>query len=71
MKHAAIHLRVSTDARDTQSQEPDLKRWVDSQEAPVEWYEDKATGTTVNRPGWQKLEEAFRKGQVSTIVVWR
>ena len=71
MKHVAIYVRVSGNGQDTKSQEPDLKRWAGAQEEPVKWYRDKATGKNMDRPGWQKLEAAIRKGQVSAVVVWR
>ena len=46
MKHVAIYVRVSTRKQDTRSQEPDLKRWVESHVngQAVRWYRDKATG---------------------------
>jgi DNA invertase Pin-like site-specific DNA recombinase len=71
MKHVAIYLRVSSNGQDTKSQEPDLTRWAEAQEGPVKWYSDKATGKTMERPGWAKLEAAIRRGQVSAVVVWR
>ena len=71
MKPIAVYVRVSTAAQDTKSQEPDLKRWADAQEAPVTWYRDKASGKTMDRPGWTKLEAAIRAGKVAAVVVWR
>jgi DNA invertase Pin-like site-specific DNA recombinase len=71
MKHVAIYARVSTNAQDTKSQEPELKRWASSQDAPVVWYKDSVSGKSMDRPGWRKLESAIRRGQVSSVVVWR
>lgn len=72
MKHIAIYLRVSSNGQDTKSQEPDLKRWADAHtDAPVIWYSDTATGKTMDRPGWSKLEAAIHQGRVSAIVTWR
>ena len=71
MKHVAIYIRVSSNGQDTKSQEPDLAQWAKSQEGPVVWYKDKATGKNMDRPGWVKLETAIHKGQVSAVVVWR
>lgn len=71
MKHVAIYARVSTIGQDTASQEPDLQRWADAQDSPLVWYRDKATGKTMDRPGWAKLEAAVRAGRVSAVVVWR
>lgn len=70
-KHVAIYLRVSSKAQDTRSQDPDLKRWAEAQGEAVKWYRDKFTGKTMDRPGWQKLEEAIKAGKVSNVVVWR
>ena len=70
-KQIAVYARVSSNPQDTKSQEADLERWANTQDQPVRWYRDKATGKTMNRPGWQKLEEAVRLGKVSNVVVWR
>ncbi len=70
-KHVAIYIRVSSNPQDTRSQEPDLERWAAAQDQPVKWYRDKATGKTMDRPGWQKLAEDIRMGKVSAVVVWR
>lgn len=71
MKEIAIYLRVSSQGQDTKSQEPDLKRWAAAQDVPIKWFRDTATGKSMDRPGWQTLEASVRKGQISTVVVWR
>ena len=68
-KHVAIYLRVSSKAQDTRSQEPDLKRWAEGQDAPVKFYRDQVSGKTMDRPGWQKLDADIRAGKVSQVVV--
>jgi DNA invertase Pin-like site-specific DNA recombinase len=70
-KQIAIYLRVSSKRQDTKSQLPDLKRWADSQDDPIRWFEDKQSGTTMERPGWLKLEQSIRSGKISQVVVWR
>lgn len=70
-KQVAIYLRVSSKRQDTRSQIPDLKRWADAQDDPIRWFEDKQTGTTMERPGWLALEQSIRSGKVSQVVVWR
>jgi len=71
-KHAAIYVRVSTSQQSSRSQIPDLQRWLEAHDLsePI-WYEDKATGKNMNRPGWQKLQTAIDRGKVSQLVVWR
>ena len=34
-------------------------------------YVDEHTGTTMDRPGWNKLQDDLLRGQISRIVVWR
>ena len=70
-KHVAIYLRVSSNKQETRSQEPDLKRWAESQSEPVRWYRDKASGKSMDRKGWNRLQENIRTGKVSHVVVWR
>ena len=73
MRHIAIYVRVSTRRQDTRSQEPDLKQWdaAFSNGVPIVWYRDKATGRTMDRPGWKRLEAAIDAGHVVKVVVWR
>jgi DNA invertase Pin-like site-specific DNA recombinase len=73
MRHIAIYPRVSSKQQDLRSQLPDLKRWAEAyaDDQPVVWYTDKATGKTMDRPGWRKLEADIAAGKVSKVVVWR
>jgi DNA invertase Pin-like site-specific DNA recombinase len=71
-KHTAIYTRVSSKSQGAESQLPDLNRYVgQSPGLPVRWYRDTFTGTTMDRPGWQKLQAAIDAGQVERVVVWR
>lgn len=69
----AIYIRVSTAQQSTRSQKADLQRWVDAQEpdGQMKWYEDKATGKNMDRPGWLELQKAIDRGTVGKLVVWR
>jgi DNA invertase Pin-like site-specific DNA recombinase len=71
MKHIAIYVRVSSKQQSTRSQLPDLKRWAAAQDQPIKWYTDHVSGKVMDRPAWNKLEEAMRTGKVSSLVVWR
>ena len=70
-KDSAIYLRVSSKQQDHASQLPDLERWVAAHGGPVQWYKDKFTGKTMDRPGMEKLMEDLRAGKIERIVVWR
>jgi DNA invertase Pin-like site-specific DNA recombinase len=73
MRHIAVYVRVSSKAQDERSQLPDLRRWaeVNANGTPVAWYHDKAAGGSMDRAGWQRLDRAASRGEISRIVVWR
>lgn len=67
-----IYTRVSSESQSTESQIPDLERWVSAQVVgePIEWFTDTFIGTSMKRPGWDAVEKAIENGIVSKIVVW-
>ena len=69
MKKTAYYMRVSTVQQDTKSQEADLTAHAAGKAAV--WFTDKASGKTMERPGWRKLEAAIHRGEIETLVVWR
>jgi DNA invertase Pin-like site-specific DNA recombinase len=72
MKHIAMYVRVSKrNGQDVRSQLPDLERWANSQDQPVKWYRDQYTGRTMDRPGWNRLQQVLDAGEISAIAVWR
>jgi DNA invertase Pin-like site-specific DNA recombinase len=67
-----IYLRVSSPkGQETRSQEPDLQTWAKAQPDDVVWYRDRFTGTTMERPGLDKLLADVRSGRISKVCVWR
>jgi DNA invertase Pin-like site-specific DNA recombinase len=48
-----------------------LDRWAEAHDGRVEWFKDKFTGKTMNRPGMDHLLESLREGKLDRIVVWR
>jgi len=67
-----IYLRVSSNkGQDTKSQEPDLQTWAKAQGEEAAWYRDRFTGTTMERPGLERLLADVRSGKVKKVVVWR
>jgi DNA invertase Pin-like site-specific DNA recombinase len=72
-KAIAVYVRVSSRAQDTKSQLPELQRWVDANAdgSAVEWHTDQASGRTMDRTGWNKLQARIRSGHISQLVVWR
>ena len=70
-KDTAIYARVSTNRQDLASQLPDLEKWAAAHDGPVNWYRDKFTGKTMERPGMNKMMDALNAGKLERIVVWR
>ena len=70
-QHVAIYVRVSSKRQDLASQMPDLERWAAAQTEELKFYRDKFTGKSMDRPGWQKLQTAIERGEVSKVVCWR
>ncbi len=70
-KLVALYVRVSSKQQDQRSQEPDLRRWVASQEGETAWYRDTFTGRSMNRPGMDRLMADIQAGKVGAVVVWR
>jgi len=70
-KHDAIYVRVSSKRQDLASQLPDLEKWRAAQDGESKVYQDKFTGKSMDRPGWQKLQAAIERGDVRRVVVWR
>jgi DNA invertase Pin-like site-specific DNA recombinase len=70
-KTTAIYVRVSHRDQSHASQMPDLERWAEAHDGPVEWFRDTFTGRTMDRPGMSKLNDELRAGRLCRIVVWR
>ena len=71
LKTTAIYVRVSHRDQSHASQMPDLERWAEAHDGPVEWFRDTFKGRTMDRPGMTKLNDELRAGRLCRIVVWR
>jgi DNA invertase Pin-like site-specific DNA recombinase len=70
----AVYIRVSTHSQKTANQRADIRRWLTAHghdPDSVQWFEDKDTGATMQRPGLIALKEAIFAGRVKTVVVWK
>ena len=73
-KTVACYVRVSTKEQNDESQRIAIERWLTGQgidPAKVVWYADKASGRTMERPGWTRLANDLAAGQLAVIVVFR
>ena len=67
----AYYARVSHNGQDLRSQIPELEAHAKAQSGHVKWYRDSFTGTTMERPGWEKVMKDLRAGLIAKVVVWR
>ncbi len=69
---AAAYLRVSTGRQRGASQLREVKRYCEAHGlADVQWYRDKASGATLQRPAFAKLQADILAGRIHTVVLWR
>lgn len=70
----ACYCRVSTRAQKTDSQKPEIRRWLRASSikaSAVRWFEDKETGKSLRRPAFDQLQQEVFGGSIRTIVVWK
>jgi len=70
----ACYCRVSARDQKHESQKAEIRRWLRGHRIPrakVQWFEDKETGTSLQRPAFDRLQRAIFAGTVKTVVVWK
>lgn len=70
----ACYVRISTRRQKDDSQRNEIQKWlaangIDGQQ--VEWYADKESGTTLQRPEFERLQGDIFHGHVKTVVLWK
>ena len=68
-----VYIRVSSPkVQKTDSQRAELEAWLRRRRSKsVKWFEDRETGTTLQRDAFQKLQAAIFAGKIDTVVVWK
>ena len=70
----ACYARVSTARQKNDSQVAEITKWLKSNgydESQVEWYLDKESGKTLNRPEFNRLQSDIFDGRIKTVVCWK
>ena len=71
MKKVACYVRVSTVGQNEKSQIAELESYCAAHGMSPEFFIDKATGTNLNRPAFEKLEAALFDGHFNTVIVYK
>lgn len=69
-----IYIRVSTHEQTLEVQRAEITRWLQQHNLnpdECQWFEDKQTGKTLKRPGFEQLQRAIFAGDVDTVIVWK
>ena len=73
-KLIAVYCRVSTfdQEKGLRSQEKSLRDYCDNHGlVRLVWYKDRITGSTTNRPAFNKLQRDIFNGKIGTVVCWK
>ncbi len=74
MKSIAAYVRVSTRGQKTDSQEQEIAAWLKNNGydgRQVEWYIDRVSGKTLNRPEFDRLQRDIFDGTIKTVICWK
>lgn len=70
----ACYCRVSTRHQKNDSQRAEINQWLKNnriKNSAVRWFEDKESGSTIQRLAFDQMQKAVFDGQVKTIIVWK
>lgn len=70
----ACYCRVSTKNQKNDSQRAEIERWLRNHNVDpgiVLWFEDKESGTTMNRNAFNEMQKRIFDGEIKTIIVWK
>jgi DNA invertase Pin-like site-specific DNA recombinase len=70
----AVYLRVSSKTQRHDSQEAEIRRWLEGNgidPSAVVWYRDVETGKRLDRPEFNRLQKDIFDGKIRTVVVWK
>jgi len=69
---AAVYIRVSTIGQNEAGQRREIQRWLKGNGVDaVTWYIDKASGDTLDRPEFDRLQRAVFHGEIGMVVAWK
>jgi len=72
MPKVAVYCRVSTVGQNLDGQRAEIQRWLDGNGiVDAEWFVDRASGTTLKRPAFERLQKAIFTGDVRTVVCYK
>ncbi|MEM7619751.1 MAG: recombinase family protein [Pseudomonadota bacterium] len=69
-----VYVRVSTAGQKKDSQKAEIRKWLKAHDHDlknVTWFEDKDSGSKINRENLNALNKAIFDGDIKTVIVWK
>lgn len=67
-----VYIRVSTTGQNEAGQRREIERWLAGNGiADVQWFIDKASGDSLDRPEFERLQRAIFNGQLEGVICWK
>jgi len=67
-----VYIRVSSVGQNLDGQWAEIERWLQGNGiTDAVWYDDEASGQSLERPAFEKLQTAIFNGEVGTVVCWK
>jgi DNA invertase Pin-like site-specific DNA recombinase len=68
----AVYIRVSTVGQNEHGQRHEIERWLRGNGlSDARWYIDKASGKSLDRPEFARLQRDIFHGEIDTVVLWK
>ena len=70
----ACYCRVSSRRQKNDSQRAEIQRWMANhriRKSSIRWYEDRESGTSLQRPAFEAMQRAIFDSEVESVVVWK
>lgn len=70
----AAYVRVSSKRQKDDGQRAEIQKWLDANgidPKQVEWYADRETGRTMQRPEFDRLQKDIFNGKVKCVILWK
>jgi DNA invertase Pin-like site-specific DNA recombinase len=68
----ACYVRVSTIGQNERGQRNEVRKWANAHGlTDLQWFIDKESGDTLDRPAFARLQRAIFDGTVGTVLVWK
>lgn len=66
-----VYIRISTTGQNEAGQRREIEKWLENHGLEGAWYIDRASGDSLDRPEFSRLQSDIFAGKIRTVVVWK